>query len=170
MKNLTDVLKEAPHQCDFAIGMVADSTTEVWKDITTHLRHGDAWLIVALLWYFENKTPTVPLGLISSAATQHALQIHKNTDHETQLGFHDPDLLLHSGKMLTNNYIDPQVPFRHDCRVFTTQPRLRAIFRTGADNTSISATTVQVVGRILYHPLNGPSGAGYTKHGLMKEL
>lgn len=169
MKNLSAKLKELPHEAKFTITMAADSTTEVWTDITTHLDGNDGWFITRLDWAFENIDPTIPFNIYASAPYAHMIQIHRNLDNTTLLSWNDDDVVVNHSLGLTNVNILPVMPFSIQVDQVTTQKKLRVMFRTTTDNTVLSATTVQLAGRLYYHVLKGPN-VGHTKLGKIKEF
>lgn len=174
MKKLSSVMKEIPSEARFTIQMAADSTTEVWTDITTHLEGNDGWHILGLEWDIESVSPTVPLQwpTVSSNDVM-VLQIHRRIDQVTLLNQTDDDLLLTSvvrGTVASGvGWNVWETPVTRDFQTVTTQKKLRVMFRTAVDNASINGTTNQLVGRIFYHLVEGPN-VGVTKLGKLKEF
>lgn len=159
----------------FRIVMPVNSTTEVWTDIKTGLEAGRAWEIVDLHWWFQSIDPTVPLANIItlSASNNYVLQLHRNLDNEVLLRANDQEVLLDtrfSFSLNASGALKTTQPWSYGREpVYTTQRRIRAIFRTAIDDTGLSVATIELAGRILYNEVSTPD-VGHTKLGRISEF
>jgi hypothetical protein len=171
------VLASIPSEANFIIPMVADSSNEVYVDIDTQLMDGEAWLVYGAEWTFENVDPTVPLVARNAAANNAAvIQIHRNDDSIILLNHNDDDLIFED--VWIQSYIATAAgttidqtffPRRFGKRTITFSENLRVLFRTYADHTEISATTVQIAGKVFYDRISAPS-IGMSKLGQIANL
>lgn len=161
------IIGSIPEEIPFEIAMNADSTNEVWTDIDTDIDDGMALLIYGFEWMFENVDPTVPIYTIIANYVRHTLQFHRNDDSEILLANDDNDLLMQDS--FTHGYITSGATVFDDIRkvarrTITLSPTIRALFRSNIDNTQISATTVQITGKIFGDYVRAPSNM-VTKFG-----
>lgn len=166
------VLQSVPSEAEFEIAMNGDSTTEVWTDIDTNITDGQAWVIYGMEYCFENIDPTVPLAPSITTGISRVLQIHRNDDSEILLNSNDDDLLMQhrwAFKVNTTGASEGEVVWRTQKLTITMQPTLRVLFRTAADDTVISLTTVQLAGKLYYDKIAAPN-IGISKLGSIADL
>jgi len=169
-----DVMATIAAPIDYTITMDANSTNEVYSDISTGLDDEEALLIYGMEYDFENIDPTTPLDVHQNAfAGSFVHQIHRNDDATLLLNQHDSEVLLHHGYFADINtqggYSGVERPFRRFQRNVTIQQTLRGIFVSSTDITDISQATSQLTGRIFCDSFDAPS-IGVTKLGHLASL
>jgi hypothetical protein len=165
------IMQSIPSEAHFTITMDGDSTNEVMTDIDTNIGDGEAWLVYGCEYWFETITPTVPLATFI-ANTNWNFQLHRNDDNALLLNFNDDDVLLYHqwmGQITASGGIFHEGVFRVMKRTITMQPTLRALFRTQSDNTTLSATTNQLAGKLYYDKIPAPD-IGASKLGRISQL
>jgi len=173
------ILATIPARAEFHITMAADSTDEVWDDIDTNLQDGEAWLVYGGYWIVESIDPEIILRInaMEEDITQgYALQVHRNDDSEILLNFNDDDLMFedrilcamdldtNGGRGVVLNF-----PRFFGERTITFSEKLRVLFRSAADDPSISVATAQIAGCLLYDRITAPS-IGQSKLGQIADL
>lgn len=173
------VLATIPARAEFVLPMAADSTDEVYVDLDTNLDDGEAWLVYGGWWCLENVVPAVPLTPgwdTQTTGNVWKLQVHRNDDSELLLAALDDDLMffdeINVDATVATQGAKSQLlsfprPFGH--RTITFSEKLRVLFRTFVDDTTISATSAHIAGCLLYDRIKAPS-IGQSKLGQIADL
>jgi hypothetical protein len=175
MKKHQAFMKDLPNEHLIELGMAADTTTEVWKDIDTRLTDGEAWWLVDWEWLIEARTPTVPIASGIVAGTNACyLQLVRNTDNELLIPFTDDDLICEhfvGSYRVTAGAPNVEGPYRRDIKRFTTQRQLRLLFRTETNNGTFAGVTNVLRMKLRYFKTTAPkSGKHVTKLGSLEDL
>lgn len=157
--------------------MVADSTTEVWVDLSTGLMEDHAWWLIGWTWMIETLDPTIPTSAWpnTNATNAYQLQLQRNLDSEIMLPFNDDEAVFTDkyvvdvlGAAAGLSFDAPQVHFPQNRFVLASR-KMRLMFRTAADDAAISDATFCLRGKLFYHDIEA-SEQDYVKHGHILSL
>jgi hypothetical protein len=175
MRTLKQVLPEIPNRKHFQIPMVADSSNEVWVDLTTGLMPGQAWFITGGWWTIEPLNGEASSAFPSPPGTNgYHLQLHRNTDSELLLPSNDDDVIASNKRIayvaaagtLFNKL---PLPLEVNGRPITCSRLLRMLFRTTADETNVS-NPANVLRGVLNYEVIEVAEQDYVRHGNILKL
>lgn len=177
MRTLKQILDQIPNEKRFEIRMAADSTTEVWTDLSTGLMEDHAWWMLGWTWMIENVDPTIPSSAWpnTNAVNAYQLQLQRNLDSEIMLQFNDDEAMFTDkfvvdvlGAAAGLSFDAPMVHFPQARPIIATR-KMRLMFRTETDDAAISADTFALRGKLFYHDILA-NEQDYVKHGHILRL
>jgi hypothetical protein len=154
-----------PYEREFHLPMVADSTNEVAVDIDTDIPAGGTvgWTIVGMEWQFVDiASPyTKRNSIITAGVNNMTLQLGRGEAPGTVTLMHPGDDDLIAEDILCMQYaaggeFPLTWPRGKAIRDVTQLGTLHVRFATSVDVTDISATTIEIFGKVLYYPVHAP--------------